>query len=253
MSEALNGIECGIKVAQCSDCGMQEFKYMRFLALIYMTFLLAATVCAYKIVKVWFLPEPGSTLIYTFTFFIGNVFTEVYGAQKARKLIWESVICGFIFASLITVINWLPSPNYLNNHDEFNKILGNVLRFTTAGTIGYLTSAFVNVYLLNRWKLKMHGKFFWLRSLSSTIISEFVATFIAGIITFFGMMSINNILYIMLNASIFKILYSFIAVWPASFMAFVLKKKEAMYCESRESSKAYLYDEMGCKFKNDRL
>ena len=46
-----------------------DFKYMRFMALVYMTLLLSSTVCAYKIVQIWFVPEPGSTLIYTFSFF----------------------------------------------------------------------------------------------------------------------------------------------------------------------------------------
>jgi len=232
MHKLLNALENHmLKIADTNENHYQpEFKYMRLMALIYMTFLLAATVCAYKIVNIWFFPEPGSTLIYTFTFFLGSVFTEVYGARQARKLIWESVICGFIFAIMISIINHLPSA-YLNNDQAFDKILGNVLRFTIAGTIGYLSSAFVNVYLLNKWKLKMHGKLFWARSLLSTTISEAVATFIAGVITFFGMMPLSSILYVMTNALIFKILYGLVAVWPASFMAFILKKKEGILTE----------------------
>jgi uncharacterized PurR-regulated membrane protein YhhQ (DUF165 family) len=86
----------------------------------------------------------------------------------------------------------------------------------------------LNVYLLTRWKLKMSGRFFWLRSFFASTLSECAATFIAGVLTFFGMMPINKILFVMANAFAFKILYGLIAVWPASFVAFFLKKKEGM-------------------------
>ena len=72
----------------------------------------------------------------------------------------------------------------------------------------------------------MNGKLFWLRSLLASSISEGVATCIAGLITFFGMMPPKNILIVMSSALAFKILYGFIVVWPASFLAFILNKKE---------------------------
>ena len=152
----------------------------------------------------------------------------MYGSHRAKKLIWESIICGYIFALLITGVNLLPSPGYWDNHKAYETVLGHVLRFTTAGTIGYLCSAFLNVYLLTRWKLKMSGRLFWLRSFFASTFSECAATFIAGILTFFGMMPVNKILFVMANAVAFKVLYGLIAVWPASFVAFFLKKKEGV-------------------------
>ncbi len=207
----------------------RSFKYMRLMSLIYVTLLLAATVTAYKVVIIGPVPEPGSTLIYTFSFFWANVIAEVYGASISRKLIVESIICGYIFAILLTIVNLLPSPDYWNYKDVYNQVLGHVLRFTNAGVIGYLISAFLNVYLIDKWKHTMHGKKFWLRSLLASSISEGVATFIAGFITFFGMMPSAKIALLMSSALIFKLIYGFIAVWPASFVAYLLKKKEMEY------------------------
>ena len=73
----------------------------------------------------------------------------------------------------------------------------------------------------------MNGRLFWLRSLLASSISEGAATFIAGFITFLGMMPTKHIILVMTSALLFKIIYGFIAVWPASFLAFLLKKKEA--------------------------
>jgi len=203
-----------------------NFKYMNFLSMIYITFLMAATVMAYKVVNIRGVAEPGSTLIYTFTFFLGNIYAELYGSELAKKLIWESVITGYIFAILISIVNALPSPTYWNLGKEFDLVIGHVLRFTTAGIIGYLSSAFLNIYLLIKWKDKLKGRYFWFRSLFATTISEGAATFIAGIITFIGMMPVKNILAVMLNAFLFKMIYGLIAVWPASFIAQILKSNE---------------------------
>lgn len=204
----------------------REFRYMRLMAMIYVTFLLAATVSAYKIVLIGPLPEPGSTLIYTFSFFLANIIVEIYGENISRKLLVESICCGYIFALLLTGINILPSPEYWNHADAFDQVIGHVFRFTNAGVIGYLISAGLNLYLFTRWKYMMHGRLFWVRSLLASSISEGAATFVAGFITFFGMMPSEKILLVMASALAFKILYGFIAVWPASFIAFILKKRE---------------------------
>lgn len=203
-----------------------NYKYMRILSMIYITFLLAATVVAYKIVTLGPIPEPGSTLIYTFSFFLANVFAEVYGLNLSKKLICESIFCGYLFALLLTGVNLLPAPSYWDNSHAYHQVLGHVLRFTNAGVIGYLISAFLNVYLITKWKFKMNGRLFWLRSLLASSISEGAATFIAGIITFLGIMPTKKIILVMSSALLFKIVYGFIAVWPASFLAFFLKKME---------------------------
>jgi uncharacterized integral membrane protein (TIGR00697 family) len=206
---------------------MPNFKYIRIMAMIYLTFLLSATVVAYKVVLVGPFPEPGSTLIYTFSFFLSNVYTESYGKHLAKRLILESIFCGYLFALLLSGVNLLPSPAYWgDNASAYNQVLGHVFRFTNAGVIGYLISSFLNVHLAEKWKLKMNGRQFWWRSLLSSSISEGVATFIAGIITFFGMMPSKNIMILMGSALAFKLAYGVVAVFPASFLSFLLKKKE---------------------------
>lgn len=208
------------------DYSKSKLKFHRIIAMVYITVLLAATVVAYRVTLIGPFPEPGSTLIYTVSFFISNIYTELYGPKLAKKLIWESIFCGYLFAFMLTIINVLPAPHYWDNTGAYEQVLGHVLRFTNAGVIGYLISSFLNVHLLSKWKYKMNGKLFWFRSLLASSISEGVATFIAGIITFFGMMEIKKILIIMSSALAFKIAYGFIIVWPASLVAFILKKME---------------------------
>lgn len=203
-----------------------NYKYTRIIAMVYITFLLAATVVAYRVVIIGPFPEPGSTLIYTFSFFLMNVYTESYGKDLAKRLIVESIFCGYLFAILLSMVNLFPAPEYWDNTGAYNQVLGHVLRFTNAGVVGYLISAVLNVYLFSRWQYKMKGRGFWFRSILASSISECAATFISGLITFIGMMPTKTILFLMASALAFKIIYGLIAVFPASFLAFLLKKKE---------------------------
>ena len=203
-----------------------QFKYMTFLSMVYVTFLMAATVMAYKVVNIGSFSVPGSTVIYTFSFFLGNIYSELYGSENAKKLIWQSILTGYLFAILVCIVNIFPSPDYWNLRKEFDLVLGHVFRFTNSGVLGYLISSFLNIYLIAKWKFQLKGKYFWFRSLIASSLSEGVATFVAGLMTFFSMLPTKNIFLIMLNALLFKLLYGFVAVWPASLVSYVLKRKE---------------------------
>ena len=218
-------IEKKISAYYCCD-SIIEYKYKRFLAMVYLTFLLAATVVAYRMVLIGSIPEPGSTLIYATSFFLMNVYTELYGAESSKKLIFEVVCCGYLFALLLHFVNSLPAPEYWDTSGAYDEVLGHILRFTNAGVVGYLMSALLNIFLIKKWKYKMHGRLFWLRSLLASSISEGLATFIAGMITFFGMMPSKKILLVMSSALMFKIIYGFLVVWPASVLVYFLKKAE---------------------------
>ncbi len=209
------------KQTQCARC----------IALCYLTVLLASTVCAYRMIKIGVIELPGSTFIYPLSFFLGNIFAEVYGAEQAKRLIAESIFCGLVFAIFISCVNQLPFGHDLDRINAFNHVLGHVLRFTLAGVAGYLVSAYLNVYILTRWKFKMRGRLFWVRSLLATSLSEGVATGISGSMTFLGILPGHLLLYVLCCALIFKVAYGFIAVWPAAWAAFWLKKLEARYSQ----------------------
>lgn len=205
----------------------EGYKYLHVMYMLYITILVAGNVLAYKIVLIGSIPLRGSTLIYTITFFLTDVITEVYGYSAARKLIWTSLFCDFIFDSVITLVNFLPSPSWWSHTHEYNQVIGHLMRFFIAGAMGYLTSAFLNAYLVSKLKIFMKGKHFWIRSLGATILSELTANFIACAISFLGIFSIVHIFTIVLSDASFKIVYDFVLICPTTLLAIILKKKEA--------------------------
>jgi uncharacterized PurR-regulated membrane protein YhhQ (DUF165 family) len=72
------------------------------------------------------------------------------------------------------------------------------------------------------------GKYFWLRSLGSSIIGEsFYTIFVVSLVNI-GIISFKEILQIFLVSYCYKLVFDLIAVTPASLLARFLKRSEGV-------------------------
>lgn len=201
-------------------------KYILPIIMLYLMATLAADVVAYKFVAFGPLIESGATLIFPFTYLLGDVVTEVYGYSTARKFIWLNLICELIFALLIIGVIRLDSPAFWSYQSDFEHSLGNVLRFVISGIIANIISDFFSVYIISKGKIFMKGKHFWFRSIASTCISELLLVVITGFSAFTGTTSLLNVAKIAGSAYILEIAYACIFVWPGWMLIIFLKKAE---------------------------
>lgn len=205
------------------------YKHILTLAMLFVTIDLAAVSMAYKMVSLneLFSINSGATFIFPITYALGDVVTEVYGYNMARKLIWLSLLLQFIFAILVTITIHLPSPYFWNGNEAYITVFGSILRFVLAGTIANIVSNFMNIYLVSKLKVPMEGKFFWVRSILSTMVSGFLLVSIIIIVGFTG----NEIDYIK-SWIMFKstyaceVAYAFLLAVPAALTAKFLKSSE---------------------------
>lgn len=203
-------------------------KYLLPLMMLYLMATLAADVVANKFVTFGPLLESGATLIFPLTYLIGDVVTEVYGYQVARKFIWLNLICEFIFALLVLLVINLDSPPGIPHQAEFKASLGNILRFVASGVIANIVSDFLNVYLISRWKVFMKGRYFWLRSIASTAVSELLLVVICGFSAFTGTIALHDVVKVAASAYVLEIAYAILFVWPGWWLILFLKKAEGL-------------------------
>src|SRR5690242_4547337 len=113
------------------------YKYILFLSMFFVTIDLSAVSMAYKLVSLNNLFEinSGATFIFPITYALGDIITEVYGYNMARKLIWFSLFFQFIFAFLITAVIHLPSPLFWQNEFNYTIVFGSIIRFVSAAAI----------------------------------------------------------------------------------------------------------------------
>lgn len=201
-------------------------KYLLLLAMLSAVILTTSTVVGYKPVSFFGVIEYGTTILMPVIYFLQDTITEVYGYKVSRQIIWTSMICALVSAALLVFIVHLPSPATWDKKKAFDIVLDPMLRVAIASVFGILLSSFINVYLLSKWKILVKGKYFWLRSLTSTAFGELVLTIISVFIVFIGKVSFLEVSVIILNAFLFKVICTSIIIYPEVLLVNFLKKEE---------------------------
>lgn len=201
-----------------------NFKYLTFLTAFFVTCTQISYVLAYKMVPFHFGLLPAGVLVFPLVYTVSDVVTEVYGYKKARRLLWESAICGLFFVIMITILLHLPS----KHKPLYEKVLGNIWRIYFGVFVGFIVGAFANIYILSKWKIIVKGRFFWFRSFISTSIGDALITVITDLIAFLKTMPLSKVIIVIVSIYTFKVIYAFLAAIPAAFLANILKKKEGV-------------------------
>ena len=84
----------------------------------------------------------------------------------------------------------------------------------------------MNIYLLVKWKALLNGKYFWLRSMGSSIIGEIIYSILAVFLIAYHIYPSEDIVSMTLWACGLKALYTIIFAGPFNFIAFLLRKYE---------------------------
>lgn len=203
-----------------------HYKFLIFLAIFYFTGWAASYPLVYKIVSFHRIVESSAIFLFPFCYALSDVITEVYGYRIARQVVWAGIICGFIFCAALEIISRVPGAIFWHHNSSYEIVLGNVLRVYIAMTVASFVGNFLNIYIISKFKIIMHGKNFWLRSLFSTGIGELIFTLVGGTMVYAGVQPWSKIIFLMLDGYLFKMLYALIAVWPTVLIVMLLKKAE---------------------------
>jgi queuosine precursor transporter len=202
--------------------------YILILGMINITISLASDVVAYKLINLGPALLPGAPLIFPLTYIIGDIVAEVYGYTLAKKIIWITLVCELFFALAIKLIIHLPSPLFWHQQHSYNEVIDPILRFVLAGILAVISSSFINIYIISKWKILMRGKHFWLRSLGSSAIGGFILVLITVLLGFSGNIRWSKLIYMFFSVYSIEVLYSLLGVWPASIITGFLKLEEQL-------------------------
>ena len=116
----------------------------------------------------------AGVLFFPISYVFGDVLTEVYGYDRARKVIWAG-FAGLVFASIMaTVVVALPPASFWNHQAAYEIAFGSTWRIVLASMIAYFCGEFFNSYVLARLKVLTDGRQMWARFVGSTIAAELV-------------------------------------------------------------------------------
>ena len=128
----------------------------------------------------------AGVLFFPISYVFGDILTEVYGYDRARKVIWAG-FAGLAFASVMaTVVVALPPAPFWNHQAAYEIAFGSTWRIVLASMIAYFCGEFVNSFVLAKMKIFTRGRWLWSRTIGSTIAGEAVDSALFYPLAFYG-------------------------------------------------------------------
>ena len=190
------------------------------------TCLLISNIITIKTLNIFGLIFTAGDILFPITYILNVLFTEVYGFNKAKFIIWLSFFCNLLMVTIFSITIVLPAGESFELQDELINVLGSTPRILIASFLAFLVGNFANSIVLSKMKVKTSGKYLPLRTIGSTLIGEALDTIIFIPIVFIGNLSFNNIILLIINTYILKVTLEVILTPITYKVVGFVKKKE---------------------------
>ena len=111
---------------------------------------------------------PCAVIIFPIIYIVNDVLAEVYGYQKARRVILLGFFMNLVAVICYNVTIWLPAPVFFENSEAFSIVLSSTFRLLVASFVAYLAGSLVNAKLMVYLKQWDEDKLFF-RCIFSTL------------------------------------------------------------------------------------
>ena len=167
-----------------------NFKYLDIVTVIFTIVLILSNFASSAKIIDWGFSLGGvrmafdaGTVFFPFAYIFGDVLTEVYGYSRSRRVIWigfGSLVFSFLMFLLIRVLPGEATWQQTVGQPAFDSVLGGVSfgGIVLSSILGYLFGSFSNAVIMALMKSVTKGKFLWVRTISSTIVGEFLDSLI---------------------------------------------------------------------------
>lgn len=152
------------------------------------TLVVLANVFAPKLVVLGPLTVSAGILVYSATFLITDLLSELWSKDDARRAVWAGFYGSIALVATVWITLAWPSPSYGQDiATAFDTALGLTPRVVLASMVAYLVSQHLDVTLFHYLKRVTHKKHLWLRNNASTIVSQLVDSVLFASVAFYGL------------------------------------------------------------------
>jgi queuosine precursor transporter len=178
---------------------------------LFITSLITANLVAVKLIDIAGLIMPAGVVIFPISYIVGDVLTEVYGYQQARRVIWLGFLCNLLVVMTIMLLERLPAPGFWDGQDAYERILGFTPRLLLASFLAYLVGEFANSAVMAQMKVATEGRFLWMRTIGSTIVGQGLDSSVFIVVAFYGAMPTGVLVNTVLIQWVVKSVYEALA------------------------------------------
>lgn len=153
-------------------------------------------------------------LLWPLEFVMTDIVNEYYGPKAVRRISYTAVaLISYAFLMYFLAIGAPPADFWISSNtangitdmqQSFSVIFGQGMRIIIGSLVAFLVSQLVDVYVFHRIKKATGGKHIWLRATGSTVVSQFIDSYIVLFIAFSGVFPWQLILGIGIMNYIYK-------------------------------------------------
>jgi uncharacterized integral membrane protein (TIGR00697 family) len=159
----------------------------------------------------------AGVVIWPAVFITTDLINEYFGKPGVKRISYlTAILIAYAFLVIFLTIHlppadwWIsayskdPQGNTLNIDYAFGKIFGQGQRIIIASLTAFIISQLVDVFVFHKLRNVTGSKYLWLRATGSTLVSQFVDSFVVLYIAFSGTFSNKQIIAIGITNYIYK-------------------------------------------------
>lgn len=154
----------------------------------------------------------AGVLFFPLSYILGDVLTEVYGYQRARRAIW----CGFCAATFAAFMAWFitempPAAGWnvdvggIDRQTVFELNFAQAPRIVLASVLALWMGEFSNAFVMAKMKVWSKGSALYQRTIGSTLVGQGIDTLIFYPLAFYGVWSNDQIIAVMIANYLLKV------------------------------------------------
>jgi len=170
-------------------------KVYLWLSMVFISSLLIADIVG---IKLFYIPLPFpifgfeaiehtcGMLTFPVTFLLTDLVNEYFGPRAARRLTYLGLVAAlfvFVVINIAQAMPYLDAP-YNVRKDQFDAIFGSAKVMYLASLAAYLVGQLSDIAVFGRLKRLTGQRLVWLRATGSTVISQFIDSFIVSYLAF---------------------------------------------------------------------
>lgn len=186
----------------------RSYRYYDFIMAAFVTVLICSNLIgAAKVAEIGGFRFGAGILFFPIAYVFGDILTEVYGYARARRVVWAGFGALAFMSFMSFVVVALPHSPDWTGQPAYEQVFGATWRIVAASLTAFWAGEFANAYVLARMKIWTQGRMLWSRTIGSTVVGAGVDTLIFYPLAFLGVWSVDDLLAVMLNNYLLKVLW----------------------------------------------
>ena len=151
-------------------------------------------------------------LPYPITFLVTDIISEIYGREKASRVVMVGFISSIFIMGVVMVGDMVSATQWSPVDDSvFHRVFGLFGPAVFASMTAYITAQFIDIRIFHFWKRKTNNRHLWLRNNGSTIFSQLIDTLsVLFLLCSFGVIDWVRFYPLLLNGFLFKVFVALI-------------------------------------------